>query len=365
MATNNELITAINILSDNVTLINPENSICIDTQDNRIGILTDNPHFQLDISGISNIDEKNGIGTPQITLTSVQGITTNKDDLPLFIEANTVIKETLDVCKNAIFLENISGQSITTIELSSNNIYSDNFYAKNSNIITFHNDISFNNNNISFVNNAIIDSDVSVNGDISCNILRASNLSIQEISGDISFIGNFDFSGGNVTFDASLVIGDADANSFNVNVVTVKSDDRLKHNEKNITNGLEIIRQLEPQIYQKTRNFKHIDFSGIVNEDYILEAGFIAQEVEKITDLSFSVNIGNEIIPYSLNYNNIFVFGLAAIKELDKKISDKEKISSNLNSNNIENLVKSQNLLIQTLNQKISNLENRISNLEK
>ena len=162
-----------------------------------------------------------------------------------------------------------------------------------------------------------------------------------------------------------MVIGDADANSFSVNVVTVKSDDRLKHNEKNINNGLEIIRQLEPQIYQKTRNFKDIDFSGIVNEDYILEAGFIAQEVEKIIDLSFSVNIGNETIPYSLNYNNIFVFGLAAIKELDKKISDKEKISSNLNSNNIENLVKSQNLLIQTLNQKISNLEIRISNLEK
>ena len=113
------------------------------------------------------------------------------------------------------------------------------------------------------------------------------------------------------------------------------------------------------------RNFKHPDFSGIVNEAFILEAGLIAQEVEQINDLSFSVNIGNEIIPYSLNYNNIFVFGLAAIKELDKKITSKEKISNNLNSNNIENLVKSQNLLIQTLNQKISNLENRISNLEK
>ena len=352
MATNNELITAINILSDNVTLFEPEKSICIDTQNNRIGILTDNPEFQLDISG-----NLNGIGTPQITLTSEQGITTN-NNLSLFIEAKTVIKETLDVCENAIFLKNISGQSITTIELSSNNIYSNNFYSNNTNIISF-------NNNISFVNNAIINSDVSINGDLCCNILTASNLSIQEISGDISFIGNFDFSGGNITFDASLVIGSATIEEVNNNKLTIRSDDRLKHNEKNINNGLEIIRQLEPQIYQKTRNFKHPDFSGIVNEAFILEAGLIAQEVEKIIDLSFSVNIGNETIPYSLNYNNIFVFGLAAIKELDKKISDKEKISSNLNSNNIENLVKSQNLLIQTLNQKISNLENRISNLEK
>ena len=355
---NNELITAINILSDNVTLDNPSESICIDTQNNCIGILTDTPQFQLDISG-----NLNGIGTPKITLTSEQGITTN-NNLHLNIEANTVIKETLDVCKNAIFLKNISGQSITTIELSSNNIYCNNFYAKNSSIISFNDEISFN-NNISFVNSAIIDSDVSVNGDICCNILTASNLSIQEISGDISFIGNFDFSGGYVTFDASLVIGSATIEQVNNNILTIRSDDRLKHNEKNITNGLEIIRQLEPQTYQKTRNFKHPDFSGIVNEAFIFEAGLIAQEVEQINDLSFSVNIGNETIPYSLNYNNIFVFGLAAIKELDKKISDKEKISSNLNSNNIENLVKSQNLLIQTLNQKISNLENRISNLEK
>ena len=132
MATNNELITAINILSDNVTLINPENSICIDTQNNRIGILTDNPQFQLDISG-----NLNGIGTPKLTLTSVQGINTQDNiNSPLFINANTVIKETLDVCKNAIFLKNISGQSITTIDLSSNNIYSDNFYAKNTSIFS-------------------------------------------------------------------------------------------------------------------------------------------------------------------------------------------------------------------------------------
>ena len=359
---NNELITAINILSENVTLDNEQNSICIDTQDNRIGILTDNPFYQLDITQISTNDIKNGIRTPQITLTNEQGIKT-EGDISLVIMNNTVIKETLDVCKNAIFLKNISGESIITNDLSSNNIYCDNIYTKNNNIITFNNEISFN-NNISFVNNAIINSDLSINGDLCCNILTASNIIIQEITGDISFNGNFDFSG-DVTFDASLVVGNLDANILNGNIVNIKSDDRLKHNEKKITNGLEIIRQLEPLIYQKTRNFKHPDFSGIVNEAFILEAGLIAQEVEKINDLSFTINIGNEIIPYSLNYNNIFVFGLAAIKELDKKISDKEKISTNLNSNNIENLVKSQNLLIQTLNQKISNLENRISNLEK
>ena len=105
MATNNELITAINILSDNVTLDTPSESICIDTQNNRIGILTDNPQFQLDISGSSD-SNLNGIGTPKLTLTSNQGINTQDNiNSPLFINANTVIKETLDVCKNAIFLD--------------------------------------------------------------------------------------------------------------------------------------------------------------------------------------------------------------------------------------------------------------------
>ena len=86
--------------------------------------------------------------------------------------------------------------------------------------------------------------------------------------------------------------------------------------------------------------------------------------MEKIYDLSFCLTIGIEKNKISLNYNNIFVYGLAALKELDKKITNKEKISNNLNSNNIENLVKSQNLLINTLTQKINNLENRIVNLE-
>lgn len=351
---NNELITAINILSNNVNLTNPENSICIDTLNNRIGILTDNPQYQLDISGSSSF---NGIGTPKLTLTSIQGITTN-NNLSLIIDAKTVIQETLDVYDNAIFYKNIDGENITTNELSCNDIYLDNIYAKNNGIINF-------NNNINFNNDVIIDSDLSINGDLCCNILTATNLNIREISGDISFIGNFDFSG-KVIIDGSLNATDISAASIiTLSGISTTSDDRLKHNEKKITNGLEILRQLEPQIYQKTRNFKHADFSGIVNEDYILEAGLIAQEVEKINDLSFSLTIGNEKNPYSLNYNNIFVYGLAALKELDNKITNKEKISNNLNSNNIENLVKSQNLLINTLTQKINNLENRISNLEK
>jgi len=146
------------------------------------------------------------------------------------------------------------------------------------------------------------------------------------------------------------------------------SDDRLKHNEIKINNGLEVIRQLEPQFYQKTKTFKEADFSGIVTEPYFLEAGLIAQDVHKIDDLKFTVAVGNDTTPYYLNYNSIFVYGLAAIKQLDNVVSNHFNTSNNpenINIGNIENLIKSQNLLIQNMNSKISILENKINNLEE
>ena len=42
-----------------------------------------------------------------------------------------------------------------------------------------------------------------------------------------------------------------DTTSGEVTYGTNTSDDRLKHNEIDITNGLEIIRQLKPQFYKK------------------------------------------------------------------------------------------------------------------
>ena len=66
-----------------------------------------------------------------------------------------------------------------------------------------------------------------------------------------------------------------------------------------------------------TKKFKKHDFRGVLNEPYIIEAGLIAQEVEAIPNLEFSVKKGTSTKPYAVNYNNIFVYGLAAIKELD------------------------------------------------
>ena len=101
------------------------------------------------------------------------------------------------------------------------------------------------------------------------------------------------------------------------------SDDRVKHNEEDIS-GLYLINQLNPQKYLKTRKMYEenysltIDTSGNytnLKEDDIVkeEIGFIAQDILKIPELKFCVT---ETTPYSLNYNNLFVLAIQAIKEL-------------------------------------------------
>jgi hypothetical protein len=175
----------------------------------------------------------------------------------------------------------------------------------------------------------------------------------------------------------------------NINVTTLSvtgtftntSDDRLKHNEVAITNGLNIIDRLTPKFYQKTQDLLDANYNGdLSNHAWTYEAGLIAQEVLQISDLSFVVGGGDyyeqkynlitqtqdlsannyevsannyevtnnyfepsannyEVInnlitqAYNLNYNSVFVYGLAAIKELHTKVKAQE--STILNQKNI------------------------------
>lgn len=108
--------------------------------------------------------------------------------------------------------------------------------------------------------------------------------------------------------------------TFDANTITASSDDRLKFNEKNITNGLEIINQLNPKIYDKSKTLN-------VEEDTHKEAGLIAQEVLQ-TDLSFCVTggdyidfLGNTIEEhYKVSYNDIIAYLISAVKELKTKV---------------------------------------------
>ena len=94
--------------------------------------------------------------------------------------------------------------------------------------------------------------------------------------------------------------------------------------------------------------------------------------IEKIDELKFSVISGNEQTPYSLNYNNIFVYSLAALKELDSQV---QTINENLNknenfiknegSNDLATIVNSKIEYIGQLVKKIEHLESRLANIEK
>jgi hypothetical protein len=109
--------------------------------------------------------------------------------------------------------------------------------------------------------------------------------------------------------------------SISATAVSASSDDRLKFNEQSITNGLVVINQLEPKIYDK---------SDILNveENTHREAGLIAQEVLN-TDLAFSVTGGDYLDrfgnpteqAYRVNYNDVVAYLIASVKELSAEVN--------------------------------------------
>lgn len=126
----------------------------------------------------------------------------------------------------------------------------------------------------------------------------------------------------------------------------VNSDDRLKHNEIDINNGLEEIRKMVPKKYFKTTKMYDESFNFVVDEnnnpidengqivDHFVEVGLIAQHLLKIPSLSFNVAIGKDNQPHSVRYNNIFMYSIAAIKEIDETINNIKSIDYKNNFDN-------------------------------
>ena len=202
--------------------------------------------------------------------------------------------------------------------------------------------------------------------DSSLTLLNRAKLFVNNIN---PFLGTDISINGSLIIDGSLNIRGPGYTSAGI---IITSDDRLKHNEELIANALTTIRQLSPQIYQKTATFKDAHYRGPLTDPYIIEAGLIAQEVEKIDALKFSVISGNEQSPYSLNYNNIFVYSLAALKELDSQVQTiKENLNKNENfiknegSNDLATIVNNKIEYIGELVKKIEHLESRLANIEK
>ena len=119
------------------------------------------------------------------------------------------------------------------------------------------------------------------------------------------------------------------------------SDDRVKHHEEILTNSLSTIRQLVPMKYKKTSQLYAADYNGEV-ENYWYEAGLIAQDLLNINDLSWCVkggdwtdNSGNNVEEtYSVGYNNVLMYHIAATKELDTIVQAQQQEINDLKQEN-------------------------------
>ena len=100
------------------------------------------------------------------------------------------------------------------------------------------------------------------------------------------------------------------------------SDDRIKHNEIHITNGLDVIMKLQPQVYDRTAEMLDADFNGDLDNlgiTYYKEIGFIAQEVYEIEELKHIVGVGDEDREWSIQYQQIIPYNTSAIQQLKKE----------------------------------------------
>ena len=151
---------------------------------------------------------------------------------------------------------------------------------------------------------------------------------------------------GGVGIAQNLYVG----GTLDVSGTSYSSDDRLKHNEQLIENGLEVIRQLQPQKYQKTTVLYDPDYQGPVTDPYQIESGLIAQDILQIPEINYTVSGGDYFKDdqkiskaYSVKYNDLFVYNIAATKELDLKnkhlqaqideLKYQLQLSNNLNNN--------------------------------
>ena len=127
--------------------------------------------------------------------------------------------------------------------------------------------------------------------------------------------------------------------NIRTNGTILSSDDRLKHNETIPTTPLDTIMKLTPKQYLKTRtmydashNFT-VDAHGnpmnangmllLENNDYTKETGIIAQDLQSIPELNYTVKNNGANEPLGVDYNSIHCLHIAATKELNEKLNAK------------------------------------------
>ena len=192
---------------------------------------------------------------------------------------------------------------------------------------------------------------IGVNNDINQNKLSWSgskNITIylRSIINNVKYKVTLHNEQGNVDLFTIPTLEVISIGNFDTSAVTTQStssDDRVKHNEVNITNAINVIEKLQPKkyiktkhLYSKNHNFKLnsdglpiTENNSLLNVNYIIETGLIAQDINDIPELQYTVNgyvkdssgslIENPYEPLSIRYNDIFVYAIQAIKELSEQ----------------------------------------------
>ena len=186
-----------------------------------------------------------------------------------------------------------------------------------------------------------------IGGKSSSNLIQGYNL-------DVS--GNGIFSG-TVTANGSVL----------------SSDDRIKHNEEPITNALSTISKLKPKHYFKTtslydeshhfrvnNNNEPINIFSkplVINKDYTIETGIIAQELLDIPELKFAVQ---NTTPLGVDYNSIHCTHIAATNELHQLVKS-QQTELEQQQEEIENL----KLVNQDLNNQFNNFIKELQDIKQ
>jgi len=155
------------------------------------------------------------------------------------------------------------------------------------------------------------------------------------------------------------------------------SDNKVISNSLEITNGLEIIRQLKPKKYIKHPEYLISDQPNNFNLSpyYFYEVGLISQDILNINDLSHSIltckydNSFNILIDrndhynnpyeiYNLNYEQINIYNIKAVQELDNLINLQQ---SQINTN--KTLLNTQQIQINTQQTQINKIQSLLDTL--
>jgi len=163
-----------------------------------------------------------------------------------------------------------------------------------------------------------IDSAFTIHGDSEAEVLNVYDW-VPDTNQNLYYDKGNIIIGATTAVDASLNVfgkvyigGDLEvAGVITAQSVIQTSDARLKTNVQDLTHGLDLIRQIQPKLY---------------NKNDLKEAGVLAQDILEIEGLEHLVHLDEKTQMYSVNYMGLYMYAIQAIKELEAKLQNLEPL---------------------------------------